>query len=104
MCNFHNYLDKFSGATWAKARSQALRCLQVYTDSDVSTKYHWARPHVLSPESTATITWDIPEGTFSGSKTRLAADCVQGFSILSGDQPYQRHLLGQYQVKVQRAV
>ena len=40
--------------------------LQVYTDSHVSTKYHWARPHVLSPESTATITWDIPEGIPSG--------------------------------------
>ncbi|KAK9901622.1 hypothetical protein WJX75_005298 [Coccomyxa subellipsoidea] len=38
----------------------------VYTDSHVSTKYHWARPHVLSPESSATITWDIPEGTPAG--------------------------------------
>ena len=38
----------------------------MYTDSHVSTKYHWARPHTLSPESTATITWDIPEGTLSG--------------------------------------
>jgi len=40
--------------------------VQVYTDSHVSTRYHWARPHALSPESTATITWDIPEDTSSG--------------------------------------
>ena len=50
-----------------------LHCLQVYTDSDVSTKYHWARPHVLSPESTATVTWDIPEGTLSGEGHHMAA-------------------------------
>ena len=41
--------------------------MQVYTDSHVSTKYHWARPHTLSPESTATITWDIPDKTLSGA-------------------------------------
>ncbi|CAL8468077.1 g7616 [Coccomyxa elongata] len=38
----------------------------VYTDNHVSTKFYWARPHMLSPESTATITWDIPEGTPAG--------------------------------------
>ena len=43
----------------------------MYTDGHVSTKYHWARPHVLSPESTATITWDIPEGTPSGEAGQI---------------------------------
>lgn len=41
--------------------------MQVYTDSHVSTKFYWARPHVLSPESSATITWDIPEGIPAGA-------------------------------------
>jgi len=45
--------------------------VQVYTDSHVSTRYHWARPHALSPESTATITWDIPEDTSSGKAPAL---------------------------------
>ena len=53
-------------ATWPKkATAQIITsCIacRSYTDSDVSTKYHWARPHVLSPESTATVTWDIPRG------------------------------------------
>ena len=43
--------------------------MQVYTDSHVSTKFYWARPHVLSPESSATITWDIPEGTPAGTQS-----------------------------------
>ncbi|KAK9816671.1 hypothetical protein WJX72_003530 [[Myrmecia] bisecta] len=38
-----------------------------YTDNDLSTKYHWQRPHMLSSESTATITWTIPEGTPAGT-------------------------------------
>lgn len=41
--------------------------VQVYTDNHVSTKFYWARPHMLSPESTAIITWDIPEGTPAGA-------------------------------------
>lgn len=39
----------------------------VYTDDDISTKFHWQRPHMLSSESTATITWKIPEGTEDGT-------------------------------------
>ena len=39
---------------------------QVHTDDHVSTKFHWQRPHILSPESSATITWDIPPGTPPG--------------------------------------
>ena len=41
--------------------------LQVYTDDDISTKFHWQRPHMLSSESTATVTWKIPEGTEDGT-------------------------------------
>lgn len=40
--------------------------LQVYTDNDTSTKYAWGRPHTLSSESTATISWQIPKGTADG--------------------------------------
>jgi len=40
---------------------------QVYTDDDISTKFHWQRPHMLSSESTATVTWKIPEGTEDGT-------------------------------------
>lgn len=39
----------------------------VYTDDDISTKFHWQRPHMLSSESTATVTWKIPEGTEDGT-------------------------------------
>jgi DNA gyrase inhibitor GyrI len=41
--------------------------MQVYTDAHVSTKYHWQRPHILSPESSATISWDIPDDTPAGA-------------------------------------
>ena len=41
--------------------------LQVYTDDDISTKFHWQRLHMLSSESTATVTWKIPEGTEDGT-------------------------------------
>ena len=50
-----------------RAGIQLCLAVQVYTDSHVSTKFYWARPHMLSPESTATITWDIPEGTPAGA-------------------------------------
>ena len=76
-----------SSATWPNPALDQLQCLQVYTDSDVSTKYHWGRPHVLSPESTATITWDIPEGTLSGMRCQLAAVCMPKFPSLSGVHP-----------------
>ena len=41
--------------------------LQVLTDNDMSTKFHWKRPSMLSPQSTATITWTIAEGTPPGT-------------------------------------
>lgn len=41
--------------------------VQVFTDNDISTKYAWGRPHTLSSESLATISWQIPEGTPSGT-------------------------------------
>ncbi|KAL3142319.1 hypothetical protein ABBQ38_002661 [Trebouxia sp. C0009 RCD-2024] len=41
--------------------------ITVYTDNDISTKFHWQRPHMLSSESTATVTWKIPEGTEAGT-------------------------------------
>ena len=44
-----------------------LLCLQVLTDNDMSTKFHWKRPSMLSPQSTATITWTIPDGTPPGT-------------------------------------
>lgn len=52
--------------------------MQVYTDSHVSTKYHWTRPHVLSPESSATITWDIPEGTSAGA---ILITCIRDLAF-----------------------
>lgn len=42
-------------------------CLQVCTDNDISTKFHWQRPHMLSSESTATVTWKIPPVTEDGT-------------------------------------
>ena len=45
-----------------------MRCLmQVLTDNDISTKYYWKRPFMLSPFSQATITWDIADGTEPGT-------------------------------------
>ena len=41
--------------------------LQAFTDNDVSTKFAWARPHTLSSQSTATISWHIPGGTPDGT-------------------------------------
>nr|QOL01216.1 putative extracellular protein TR9_024 [Trebouxia lynnae] len=41
--------------------------ITVYTDNDISTKLHWQRPHMLSSESTATVTWKIPPGTEDGT-------------------------------------
>lgn len=39
----------------------------VLTDNDISTKFYWGRPFMLSPTSEATITWEIPEGTPDGT-------------------------------------
>ena len=41
--------------------------VQVLTDDDISTKFHWTRPHMLSSESRAEILWTIPAGTSAGS-------------------------------------
>ena len=41
--------------------------VQVLTDDDISTKFHWTRPHALSSESRAEIMWTVPEGTPAGS-------------------------------------
>ena len=40
---------------------------QVLADDDISTKFHWTRPHMLSSESRAEILWTIPAGTPAGS-------------------------------------
>jgi neutral ceramidase len=40
---------------------------EVHTDNDMSTKFYWSRPHMLSSESTAAITWQIPSGTPDGT-------------------------------------
>ena len=39
----------------------------MYTDNDISTKYAWGRPHTLSSQSTATISWRIPDGMPDGT-------------------------------------
>lgn len=41
--------------------------MQVLTDDDISTKFYWKRPFMLSPTSQATITWDIEEDTPPGT-------------------------------------
>lgn len=41
--------------------------MQVHTDADLSTKFDWKRPHMLSSLSASTIIWRIPEGTPSGT-------------------------------------
>ena len=43
------------------------------TDEDISTKFHWTRPHALSSESRAEILWTIPKGTPPGSYRWAAA-------------------------------
>jgi len=40
---------------------------QAYTDNDVSTTFRWERPHVLSSESTATLTWRVPADAVAGT-------------------------------------
>ena len=40
---------------------------QAYTDNDVSTTFHWERPHALSSESTATLTWRVPADAVAGT-------------------------------------
>ena len=66
--------------------------LQVHTDNDICTTYFWKRPHMLSSESTATITWTIPEGTPDGTYTiwhygdyKHIAAGVQSFKGKSGN-------------------
>jgi len=39
----------------------------VHTDNDMSTKFAWARPHRLSSESTATVTWRVPAEAAPGT-------------------------------------
>lgn len=39
---------------------------QVLTDAHRSTRFAWARPHTLSSESTAAISWDIPASVRPG--------------------------------------
>ena len=41
--------------------------LQAYTDNDVSTTFDWQRPHALSSQSTATLTWRIPTDVVAGT-------------------------------------
>lgn len=41
--------------------------MQVFTDNDISTKFYWGRPFMLSPTSEAIITWEIPEDTPDGT-------------------------------------
>jgi hypothetical protein len=41
--------------------------VQAYTDNDVSTTFDWQRPHVLSSQSTATLTWRIPADVVAGN-------------------------------------
>ncbi len=53
----HQHSHQLTNCAWS----------QVLTDNDISTKFAWARPHHLSSESTATITWDIEPGTPSGT-------------------------------------
>lgn len=60
--------------------------LQVHTDNDISTKFFWKRPSMLSPESTATIQWNIPEGTQPGQyRLRHFGDYKH---ILGGTEPF----------------
>ena len=40
---------------------------QAYTDNDVSTTFHWERPHALSSESSATLTWRVPADAVTGT-------------------------------------
>ena len=63
----------------------------MHTDNDICTTYFWKRPHMLSSESTATITWTIPEGTPDGTYTiwhygdyKHIAAGVQSFKGKSG--------------------
>ena len=62
--HIHTALTCYS---FAVVQALTLAILQVYTDDDISTKFHWQRPHMLSSESTATVTWKIPEGTEDGT-------------------------------------
>jgi neutral ceramidase len=39
----------------------------VHTDADWSTKFAWGRPHALSELSSATISWEVPQGAAPGS-------------------------------------
>lgn len=39
----------------------------MHTDNDMSTKFAWARPHPLSSESTATVTWRVPAEAAPGT-------------------------------------
>ena len=41
--------------------------VQVHTDNDLSTKFAWARPHPLSSESTATVSWRVPPDAAPGT-------------------------------------
>jgi hypothetical protein len=42
--------------------------MQVLTDDHLSTRFAWARPHTLSSESTAAISWEVPPGVQPGGR------------------------------------
>mmetsp|Transcript_14122 Transcript_14122/g.42621 ORF Transcript_14122/g.42621 Transcript_14122/m.42621 type:complete len:771 (+) Transcript_14122:129-2441(+) len=60
----------------------------VHTDNDMSTKFEWGRPHVLSSESTAVVSWRIPPdaqpGTYRLQHFGDSKGILGGFTPFSG--------------------
>lgn len=58
----------------------------VHTDNDMSTKFEWSRPHLLSSESTAIVSWQVPPNTAEGTyRLRHFGDSK---GILGGFTPF----------------
>ena len=61
-----NHTSEALACVPAIGRTHPLCMAQVLTDDHLSTRFAWARPHTLSSESTAAISWDIPASVQPG--------------------------------------
>ncbi len=62
----HPNNDLHTGGTYLEVqRRQGAKWVTVADDGDWSTKFQWTRDGIAAPK--ATVTWDIPQGTATGT-------------------------------------
>lgn len=75
---------------------------QVATDNNMETKFAWQRPHPLSSESTAAVSWTVPDGAQPGTyRLRHFGDSkgmLGGISPFSGASGLMLHCVDEIAV------